>query len=74
MRAWVVRSDGEPRDVLAIEDVAEPTPGVLSGLRMDLAGWVVDPSTLEFTKAGVDETYEHDLFATRRTASAARRP
>lgn len=43
MRAWVVRADGEPRDVFALEEFPAPTPADLAGLPMDLAGWVLDP-------------------------------
>ena len=50
MRAWVVRSDGEPRDVFELEDVTEPGAEQLDGLKMDLAGWVTDPAAF-----GIDE-------------------
>jgi NADPH2:quinone reductase len=69
MRAWVVRSDGEPRDVFELEDVTEPGAEQLDGLKMDLAGWVTDPAAF-----GIDDPAEHELFATRRTAAAARPP
>src|SRR5262245_39862124 len=69
MRAWVVRGAGEPRDVFAVEAVPEPAPAMLSGLKMDLAGWITDPAAL-----GVDEPAEHELFATRRTAAVHRPP
>jgi NADPH2:quinone reductase len=69
MRAWVVRGDGEPRDVFSLEDVPEPAPDLLAGLKMDLAGWVTDPASL-----GVDDPGEHELFATRRTAAVNRPP
>ena len=69
MKAWVVRGDGEPRDVFTLEEVPEPSPELLDGLKMDLAGWVTDPASL-----GVDDPAEHELFATRRTAAANRPP
>jgi NADPH2:quinone reductase len=69
VKGWVVRGDGEPRDVFALEDVPEPAPDLLGGLKMDLAGWVTDPASL-----GVDSEVEHELFATRRTAAAHRPP
>jgi NADPH2:quinone reductase len=69
MQAWVVRADGEPRDVFNLEDVEEPRPAMLSGLQMDLAGWITDPEV-----AGVDDPAEHDLYAARRQAAAGRGP
>ena len=69
MKGWVVRGDGEPRDVFHEEDVPEPSPDLLDGLKMDLAGWVTDPASF-----GIEDPAEHDLFATRRTAAAARPP
>ena len=39
MKAWRVRDFGEPKDTFVLEEVAEPTPGLLAGLRMDLGGW-----------------------------------
>jgi NADPH2:quinone reductase len=69
MRAWTVRGDGEPRDVFTLEDVPEPSPDLVAGLKMDLAGWVTDPASL-----GVDDAAEHELFAARRTAAANRPP
>lgn len=67
MRAWVVRSDGEPADVFRCEDWPEPTPDALRGAKMDLAGWVVDPAVL-----GVDDPAERALYERRRDAVAAR--
>ena len=67
MRAWVVRSDGEPEDVFALEDVVEPAPATLRGAKMDLAGWVVDPDMI-----GVDDPRERELFARRSEAVTAR--
>ena len=69
MRAWVVRGDGEPCDVFAAADVPEPSPDLLVGLKMDLAGWVTDPASF-----GIDDPAEHELFARRRTAAANRPP
>jgi NADPH2:quinone reductase len=69
MRGWVVRGDGEPRDVFTLADVPEPTPELLSGLKMDLAGWVTDPASF-----GIDDAAEHELFAQRGTAAANRPP
>ena len=67
MQAWTVRGDGEPQDVFRLEEVAEPTPSMLRGAKMDLAGWVVDPASL-----AVDDPREITLFAQRRAAVAAR--
>jgi NADPH2:quinone reductase len=69
MKGWLVRGDGEPRDVFVLEDVTEPGPELLAGLKMDLAGWVTDPASF-----GVDDEAEHELFAARRTAAANRPP
>ena len=69
MQAWVVRGDGEPADVLAREDVAEPDPGTLDGLKLDLAGWVTDPAML-----GADDPAEVDLYAQRAAGVASRPP
>jgi NADPH2:quinone reductase len=69
VKAWVVRGDGEPREVFTIEDVPEPTPDLVHGLKMDLAGWVTDPAV-----GGVDDPTEHELFASRRAATANRPP
>jgi NADPH2:quinone reductase len=69
MKAWVVRGDGEPREVFNLEDVPEPGPELLGGLKMDLAGWVTDPACF-----GVDDEGEHELFASRRGAAANRAP
>jgi len=69
MKAWVVRGDGEPRQVFTPEEVPEPTPDLVDGLKMDLAGWVTDPASF-----GVDDPAEHELFASRRTAAANRPP
>ena len=66
MQAWTVRGDGEPRDVMRLEEVAEPTPEMLRGAKMDLAGWVVDPASL-----GVDDPAETALFAHRSVGVAA---
>ena len=70
MQAWVVRRDGEPRDVLALEEVDEPTPEVLAGLRLDLAGWITDPAELG---AGADDA-EVSLYARRHAAAGGRPP
>ncbi len=40
MRAWRVHDFGEPADVLVLEDVEEPTPGILAHLGMSMGGWV----------------------------------
>lgn len=69
MQAWVVRGDGEPADVLALEDVAEPAADALEGLKLDLAGWVTDPTML-----GSDDPAEAALYARRSAAVAARPP
>ena len=69
MRAWVVHGDGEPEDVFRASEVAEPTPDLLQGAKMDLAGWVVDPAIV-----GVDDTTERDLYDRRAQAVAARPP
>ena len=63
----LVRNDGEPNDVFRLEEVAEPTPAMFEGAKMDLAGWVVDPTTL-----GVDDPREAALFEQRRAAVATR--
>jgi NADPH2:quinone reductase len=68
VRAWVVTEDGEPAEVLRLEDVAEPTPAALAGLKLDLAGWVTDPARL-----GSDDPDEQALYA-RRSAAGAERP
>lgn len=67
MRAWVVRGRGEPAEVFAIEQVAEPTAAMLVGAQMDLGGWVVDPDLL-----GVDDPAELEWFERRRAAVEAR--
>lgn len=69
MKAWVVREDGEPADVLRLEEVAEPTPELFEGAKMDLAGWVVDPARL-----GVTDGRERELFAVRNKGVEARPP
>lgn len=63
-----MRADGEPADVLALEDVREPDPDRLAGLRLDLAGWVTDPAVL-----GSADPAERALFE-RRSAAVAERP
>ncbi|MFA5883386.1 MAG: zinc-binding dehydrogenase [Acidimicrobiia bacterium] len=68
MQAWVVRTDGEPRDVLALEDVAEPTPDALAGLKLDLGGWITDPADF----GAADDDGEQALFAQRAAAASAR--
>ena len=68
MQAWVVRGDGEPASVLTLEEVPEPEPAALAGLKLDLAGWVTDPAVL-----GSTDPAEHDLFA-RRSAAVRERP
>ena len=40
MRAWRVHEFGEPKDVLVLEDVPEPTPADLEGMGMSMGGWV----------------------------------
>lgn len=69
MRAWVVRRDGDPADVLALEDVPVPAPDDLDGLKLDLAGWVTDPARL-----GCADPREQALYARRSAAVAARPP
>ncbi len=69
MRAWVVRGDGEPADVFVADEVPEPTPEVLDGAKMDLAGWVVDPVRL-----GVDDPAEQALYQHRASAISSRPP
>jgi NADPH2:quinone reductase len=39
MKAWRVHAFGEPRDVLVLEEVAEPTGVDLAGMAMGLGGW-----------------------------------
>lgn len=68
MRAWMVRGQGEPADVIRCEDVPAPTPADLRGAKMDLAGWVVDPAVL-----GVDDAFEREEYA-RRAAAVTERP
>lgn len=69
MRAWVVRGDGEPADVMRLEDVPEPTGAHLAGLKLDMAGWITDPAAL-----GHDDPAEATLFAERARAAADRPP
>lgn len=69
MRAWVVRGDGEPADVLTLEQVPEPDPAALAGVKLDLAGWVTDPAAL-----GSDDPEERALFSRRAHAVADRPP
>lgn len=64
----MVRGDGEPGDVLALEDVAEPSAAALAGLKLDLAGWVTDPAAF-----GSRDPAEAALHA-RRAAAVADRP
>src|SRR5689334_20362213 len=40
MKAWRVHDFGEPAETFVLDDVAEPTGGDLTGLSMDLSGWV----------------------------------
>ena len=62
MKAWRVHAVGEPKDVVVLDDVPEPTPTDLEGMTMDLAGWVPltegkEPFTdwvlLEMTRAAI---------------------
>jgi NADPH:quinone reductase-like Zn-dependent oxidoreductase len=69
VRAWVVRGEGEPAEVLRLEDVPEPQPAHLDGLTLDLAGWVADPATL-----GRADPAEQARYEARRAAAAARPP
>ncbi len=39
MKAWRVHTFGEPRDVLQLEEVLEPTGADLEGMTMGLGGW-----------------------------------
>src|SRR6266566_518237 len=39
MKAWRVHAFGEPRDVLVLEEVPEPTGVDLAGMTMGLGGW-----------------------------------
>ena len=74
MQAWVVREDGEPGAVLALEEVPEPDPSMLTGLKLDLAGWVTDPTAAGPHEAlGSDDPAERALFE-RRSAAVAERP
>jgi NADPH2:quinone reductase len=70
MQAWTVRRDGEPADVLEIEDVPEPSPDRLAGLKLDLAGWITDPADFG---AG-DTAAESALFEQRTAAASGRLP
>jgi NADPH:quinone reductase len=69
MQAWVVRADGEPADVLVLEDLPEPRAADLAGLKLDLAGWVTDPAVL-----GSDDPDEQALYRARSAAVTARPP
>ena len=69
MRAWVVRGHGEPADVFELKDVAEPTPDMVRGAKMDLGGWVIDPAHL-----GADDAHERQVFADRSAGVAAHPP
>lgn len=40
MKAWRVHGFGEPEQEFVLEEVPEPSPADLTGLSMDLAGWV----------------------------------
>jgi hypothetical protein len=63
MKAWMVRREGEPGEVLSLEEFPEPTPAHLADLEFDMAGWITDPGTF-----GNDDPDERELFA-RRSAS-----
>ena len=39
MKAWRIHREGEPADVLLLEDVDPPTADDLAGMTMGLAGW-----------------------------------
>ena len=67
MKAWVVRGDGEPGEVFVREEVPEPTPDLLTGAKMDLAGWIVDPTVF-----GTETPAERELYERRLAAVEAR--
>ena len=74
MQAWIVRRDGEPADVLALEDVPEPRAEGLAGLKLDLAGWITEPASLGAALDADAEAAERARYAQRAAAASGRPP
>ena len=72
MQAWIVRRDGEPADVLALEDVPEPRAEGLAGLKLDLAGWITEPASLGAALDADAEAAERARYAQRAAARRTR--
>ena len=50
MEAWRVHGEGEPGEVLRLDEIAEPTVDAVEGMGMGLAGWVpAGPGVEPFT-------------------------